>query len=340
MRRARLPLLVTAAVLVMGLLTPSAGLAAPTKDEADGLIVRGVEHYKHQEYEGARVAFVRAFELSPRTALLFNLALAEAQCGHSVDAVKHFRRYLSAADAALDKVEAIRTKWLPRAEASSGLVRVDAGAGATIVVDGEWAGTTPLDAAIPVEPGEHRVEVRRGGTTLVSVVNAGAGIVTPVIFAAPEEARGATTATPSAATPPDAVAHHRAPDRSTAKVIAVASVGGAAALAGVISVVFAVSSGGDANYASDLRAQLPGNSTCSQIPAPSPCSQLTRTLESQYYHRDLAYGFGIAAGALLVTDVLLVILWPSPSSNRALASHLAAGPAASNAVALGWNTQF
>ena len=325
----------------MGILAPAAVLAAPTKDDADGLIVRGVDRYKHQDYEGARVAFARSFELSPKTALLFNLALAEAQCGHSVEAVKHFRQYVGAADAAPDKVEAIRGKWLPRAESESGLLRVDAGAGATIVVDGESVGTAPLDATIPVSPGEHRVEARRGGTTLASVVNAGAGIVTPVLFAAPAPAeKSAIAAAAPLTVMPDEAGDHRSPGPSTAKVVTVASVGAAAALAGMISAAFAISSTGDASAASDLHGQLPGDSACAQVPPHVACAQLKRTLDSQYYHRDLAYGFGVAAGALVVTDVLLVIFWPARSSGRALASHVIAAPAGSGGAIVGCAAQF
>ncbi len=100
------------AIVLMGLLAPARVVAGPTEEDAGGLIVRGVEHYKHQDYEGARVAFARAFELSPKTALLFNLALAEVQCGRAVDAVKHFRQYVSRRMPPL-------TRWKPSTRSGS-----------------------------------------------------------------------------------------------------------------------------------------------------------------------------------------------------------------------------
>jgi len=321
------------AILSVGVLVPSSGLAAPTKEDPDALVVRGVERYKHEDYEGARVAFARAFELSPKTALLFNLALAEGQSGHAVDAVKHFRSYLGATDADPGKADVIRTKWLTRAEAESCLLRIEAAPGTLILVDAELIGTTPLASTVPVPAGDHRVEARRGSILLANVVRAETGVVTPVSFTVPDE---------KASAPPPAtveIAPHRivdppASEASTAKVVTVASVGGAAVLAGGIAVLFAISSNGDADRGGETSAQLSSNSACAASPQPPLCSELRRELDSAHYHRDLAYGFGIAAGTLLAADALLFIFWPRATS------AVVATPTGAKGAMLGWRSDF
>src|SRR5207249_11991890 len=64
----------------------------------------GVERFKQQDYEAARLAFARAYELAPQTGTLLNLALAELQAGKALIAVKHFRQFLRAPDATPDKI--------------------------------------------------------------------------------------------------------------------------------------------------------------------------------------------------------------------------------------------
>jgi hypothetical protein len=334
----RIKLSLAIASLVLAALAPRPGLAAPPVDDSDALVLRGVDRYKRADYEGARVAFARAFSLSSRTALLFNLALAEVQSGHAPDAVKHFRLYLSAPDSDTDKAAIIRTKWLTKAEAESGLLRVEAAAGTIILVDAELIGATPLPASIPVTAGKHRVEARRGGSLLANEVGVASGVVTPISFDMPDvrapvvsppavESRLAVGASPRHVDQPSSVA-------SSGKIITVASVGGASVLAGTIAVLFGISSHGDASYAADLRSELASSSACAASPQPPQCVRLRRALDNQYDHRDLAVGFGITAGALLAADALLFIFWPRATST------MVAAPAGTKGAMLGWRAQF
>jgi hypothetical protein len=326
--------LLAIAILSLGVVTAASGVAAPTKDDPDALVVRGVDRYKHEDYEGARAAFARAFELSPKTALLFNLALAEVQSGHAVDAVKHFRDYLNEPDADPNKAQIIRTKWLPRAESETGLLRIDAASGTILLVDGELVGKAPLIATVPVAPGDHRVEARRGTfAPIASVVRAEPGVVTPVSLSVPEEkaaAPSSTTAEPA----PRRMVEQPSPDPSTAKIVTVAAVGGAAVLAGGIAVLFAISSSGDANRAGELSAHLSSNSACTGSSQPPLCSGLRSERDNEYVHRDLAYGFGITAGAFVAADALLFLLWPRTTSS------IVAAPTDATGVIIGWRSQL
>ena len=259
------------------------------------------------------------------------------QSGHAVDAVKHLRQYLSAADAAQDKVEAIRAKWLPKAEAYSGLLRVDVSSGLTVAVDDEVVGQTPFALTIPVPPGEHRIDVRRGAAVESRTLLVPAGVMTWVVF----EPRTEPTAPPPRLPPPPGSAQpaeQAAP--SLARVITIASVGAAATLAGAISIAFVASSNRDADNADSLRTALPGNSACAQAPLPPLCPSLQRAVENQYRHRDLAIGFGITAGALVITDVVLFLVWPSDSAARSAVSQVRVSPAGGGGASLGWETTF
>jgi hypothetical protein len=325
--------LLAIAILSLGVVTAASGVAAPTKDDPDALVVRGVDRYKHEDYEGARAAFARAFELSAKTALLFNLALAEVQSGHAVDAVKHFRDYLNEPDADPNKAQVIRTKWLPRAESETGLLRIDAASGTILLVDGELVGRAPLIATVPVAPGDHRVEARRGTSApIASVVRADTGVVTSVSLIVPEEKAAALSSTTAEPAPLRIV--DQSTDPSTAKIVTVASVGGAAVLAGGVAVLFAISSAGDANHAGELSAQLSSNSACTVSGQPPLCSGLRSERDNQYRHRDLAYGFGITAGALVAADLLLFLLWPRTTSS------VVAAPTDTKGAMIGWRSQL
>jgi tetratricopeptide (TPR) repeat protein len=133
------------------------------------LIRDGAEHFKREDYEGARAAFARAYELEPKAATLFNLALSELNSGHPVEAVAHLREYLTHTDEPAAKLDSARTKWLLRAEARTARLDVFAAQEAQLSVDGvaqeHGSGATgpagsPISIAIAA--GEHEVTARQG----------------------------------------------------------------------------------------------------------------------------------------------------------------------------------
>src|ERR1019366_4920972 len=127
----------TARVLVVVILAwvwTTSALAA--ESTADALLDQGAGLFRRKEYEGAREAFAHAYELEPKAATLFNLALSELNSDHPVEAVAHLREYLTHADEPPAKLESVRTKWLPRAEACTARLDVFAPAGAQLLVDG------------------------------------------------------------------------------------------------------------------------------------------------------------------------------------------------------------
>src|SRR5208283_4797361 len=90
----RLPLRLWIAV---ALATAGALLAGPvmaSDPSAEEWVKLGVQDFKRQDYEAARVSFGHAYSVDPNAAVLLNLALAELQSGHPVDAIRHLRSYL------------------------------------------------------------------------------------------------------------------------------------------------------------------------------------------------------------------------------------------------------
>src|SRR5437868_1937928 len=84
-------------------------------DEMAALSKEALEHAKKGEFDAARELYTKAWEKSPNTPLLFNLALAELKSQHYVDALHHFDTYLAQHDAEPAKLDVVKTKLRPQA---------------------------------------------------------------------------------------------------------------------------------------------------------------------------------------------------------------------------------
>ncbi len=128
----------------------------------------GVAAAQEQRWEDAFRAFQRAYAVSPRMSILLNLAAAQAETGRLVGAAESYRRFLAGAQSgpearyretaqeALAEIEA-RTPAL--------VIAVDGLApGDEVVLDDAALSAGALGLELPVDPGAHRVLVRRDGT--------------------------------------------------------------------------------------------------------------------------------------------------------------------------------
>jgi hypothetical protein len=306
--------------------TTSLALSAPPP-EVDALHAQGLAAFKRQDYEAARIAFARSYELAPRTSTLLNLALAELNSGRPLDAVKHLRLFVGSADAPAVKVEEVRTKMLPRAEAQIGRLQIDAPAGAHVLVDNVEVGVAPLPDPIDVMPGSHEIAVRLGSDTSTMRVPVAAGDVSRVRVdlqkAMPAVVVNEPTPAGSKAPPTTSTAGPQSNQPAsgswwTPRTITIGTVAAAAVVATGIGVGFGVASTNDAHDADSIRATLSGNSACTpkagqQLPA--QCALLADATSSQSTHHDLATGFYIGGAALAVGAVATWLLWPSPKEN-------------------------
>lgn len=143
---------------------------------------QGVEHYQAQRYVDAIHEFQVAASLIPSADLWFNIASAYEQLSRSrgeltdyEQAIAHYRRYLTEQVDPPDRaqVEAnivVLTERLDAARAAQtvtathGTLRIRSSVeGASVRVDAETVGQTPLADDLELPPGRHRVEATLEG---------------------------------------------------------------------------------------------------------------------------------------------------------------------------------
>jgi tetratricopeptide (TPR) repeat protein len=295
----------------------------PGSSAADALLNTGVERYTRHDYEGARDAFARAYELDPtQVGTLFNLALAEIQSGRPLEAVRHLRTYLASPLARPEKVESIRSKWLPQAEARIGRVSIDAPAGSAASVDGVGVGDAPFAAPLDVAVGEHDVRARLGSREELLHVSTPAGVIVAVRFLStaaeppppPASASSASGARPIATDEPALAAPS---GNSPAKVITVSVLGAGALAATGVAIAFGIGAVNAKNRADSLRSGL-SSSAC--VPGPSippACPQLAAANSDQNHNFNLQLDFYATAGALAAVGIATWFLWPRSRSQSA-----------------------
>jgi hypothetical protein len=172
-----LPLVAALSIATFSLLLPC---VAQAQDDATIEMARqrfreGVSFYDQREYEKARLAFLQAYALKPHPSVLLNLAQSELRAGKPADSAMHFSQFIRenpGSEAELQEAElgfaAARTKV--------GEVKLDVDAeGATISVDGEEKGRSPLSGPLYVTPGAHRIEAQSDEGSGATSVDVGAG---------------------------------------------------------------------------------------------------------------------------------------------------------------------
>ena len=313
--------LAVASLVAAGLLSrPS--MADDHPSSAAEWVRLGVQEYKRSDYESARVAFAHAYDVEPAASTLISLALAELQCGHAVEAVRHMRAYVRNPGADPVKVEMVRTKWLPRAEEQTSRLVVEAPAGAEVLVDGQSEGTAPLADPVDLSVGEHEVVARLGSwsrsmhvTTTVGQTSLHFEVAEPAAPSVAPETR------PSSQQPPWSTLSEKSTvgrGPSMAKIITVASIGTAAIVAVGLGVLYTFEYQSEASRFSSASAALSSPSACYGSNAnSSQCTTLQQDL--QLKNRDYGLAFGLYdTGALLAGATLATwLLWPNQKTQSA-----------------------
>jgi hypothetical protein len=318
-------------------------VTAPS-DAGAALGREGAEALAKGDYDAARLAFAQAYAVDPQPATLLRLAVAETKGGHPLDAIAHVRRWLQAspAQAAPGDREAAEA-LLAEDAAKVGHVRVEAPAGAQISMDaGAPVGIAPLSAPLDVAPGRHVLAARLGSASASTVIAPGPGetVVWQIQFerVAPAQAPPPSPAVGAMPRPALAVIPPARPPRKPRVTIrwgvsASLFVGGLASLA--IGGGFLVASS-DENSKWAVLDQVTGY--CPQPPSTSQCAQLKTAADLRAENQNVAVGFGVAGGALIVAGVTTFIFWPAPRGDAPrvdLAPLLAPGVAG-----LRWAGQF
>jgi tetratricopeptide (TPR) repeat protein len=121
----------------------------------------GQAYYEHGRFVDAAREFEEAYRLSGKPALLYNMGKSYDGASDFARALDAYRRFLDAAppDNADRDFVGQRVHMLT---SLVGTIRLDgARDGSSVTLDGKPVGTTPLPAALEVNPGRHTVELAR-----------------------------------------------------------------------------------------------------------------------------------------------------------------------------------
>jgi hypothetical protein len=293
--------------------------ALATEDPtASTLILQGGELFKRENYEGARAAFARAYEMDPTAATLFNLALSELNADHPVEAAAHLREYLTHTGEPAAKLESVRTKWLPRAEARTARLDVFAPSRAQLAVDG----AVPLDAktttgstgaplvSIVVAAGEHDVSARQGTLSETQHVTVRGGELVEIHFQ-----RVAAAPAPAVAigwTASGETRERAEGSASRAKWITVALLGAAAVVSAGFGVGFGIAAANKASDAQNVQSS-PGSAwsrnRCYAASPPPLCTQLASDVDSNRLNWSISAASYVGAGVLGAASLATWMLW-------------------------------
>jgi hypothetical protein len=183
--------------------------AQPSGEDADTSMARarfkeGVGFFDKGDFEKARASFKQAYALKKHPSVLLNLAWSCVKGSHVLEGEKYFQQILADGGKDLtDKQRADAADGLAQARAKLGRIEVSAPAGTEVTLDGDHAGSAPVEP-LWVEPGPHTVKLKSGDTTpqtmSLSVVAGDKAVARFVKAGAAATATAAGTGAPAEAT--------------------------------------------------------------------------------------------------------------------------------------------
>jgi len=149
---------------------PSRGEEDRNREEARALVVAGVQSAQAGRWEEARTKFEQAYSIYPSPNILVNLGAAQVETGQLVEGAESYRTFLAEANdpRLADRRQAVQEQLtvlearIPRLSAQiEGLELGD-----DVDIDGRATSEEALRAGVPLNPGAHRLVVRRSGAVL------------------------------------------------------------------------------------------------------------------------------------------------------------------------------
>ncbi len=162
--RRRLSLALAALVFVAGLSVHPGDARAQTKEEqAATLATKAVEKGRTGRYLEAIGLFQQAYELDPAPMLLYNIGRVRMRIGDLERAVSTLERYLATEKDpdGIARGEKARDEALAKWQGKLRVMGTESGA--TLELDGEVVGRTPLDQPLAVAPGMHVLRAYKPG---------------------------------------------------------------------------------------------------------------------------------------------------------------------------------
>lgn len=162
------------AVLITATLLEPGPSNADSKADAKARFMEGIALFKAENYADALTAFEESYRLRKTPIVLFNIGMSQKALYRYTESIVTFRKLLEEKIGQLkpsireESEEAIREM-----EALLGRLKLEgAPDGASLIIDGNVVGTTPLVDPIFVSPGRHTVEViKEGYETLKTEIN-------------------------------------------------------------------------------------------------------------------------------------------------------------------------
>lgn len=135
------------------------------------LFDQGVEAARAEDFDAAIEAFEESYELYPHPGTLLNLGLYQLRADRSVDAYETLRDLMARYRTVLsDRARSEVDQRLQELQAVLAIVIVTSRPlGATIFIDGEEHGQTPLDSTLAYEQGSYTFEARLDGWIPASI---------------------------------------------------------------------------------------------------------------------------------------------------------------------------
>lgn len=138
--------------------------SAPVRAQEEGrqLFEVGVAAYGRGNYAQALAAFEAAYAADRVPGVLYNIAMCQRALDRAAEAVNTFRRYLreDAGNIPADVAGEVRGTIEEMRPEFADLTILTDESGASVLIDDEAVGTTPLDDPVAVPPGEHTVLAR------------------------------------------------------------------------------------------------------------------------------------------------------------------------------------
>ena len=291
------------AVALLGVLCAAGPCLAQSsvEDEARKQFEAGKEMFEAGQFEQASVAFARAYELRPSFKILYLVGKCEDAQRHFALSLDAYTRYLAEAGDQIDQARKDEVgKEIGRLNALVGSIGVSSPVdGATVFVDDERRGETPLKSPVFVDLGKHTVVVKRGAEELHREVVkiAGGQRIDVKVEVAGETAGPAAGQAPETAVAPQGAATSESD--GTAKRSPALLIGGIASLAvgvgaGVLGGVFAAKR---ANAIDDMDAAQTG-----------PQSEYNDAKDREKTANGVMLGGFIGAGVFVAAGAVLVVL--------------------------------
>jgi len=147
------------------------------KEQAKHLFMKGVTAFAAEDFEKALGFFLESYEMNPKSKVLYNIGMCYRATYSFKEAIETFRQYLLQEKKLPKKKRKEVEDLIMEMESSLAQITVIVNEnGATIMVDSEEAGLSPLQTILEVNPGSHDIEaVKEGFFTAKETVVASSG---------------------------------------------------------------------------------------------------------------------------------------------------------------------